>query len=218
MSNIIKLIFAALLIAMLLYAASGYYSASRDVAHLKQRARTLIDAGRGGDALGTKRIQLLLLLQDPNFYNHQGVDLKTAGAGLTTITQSLSKRLAFNSFNPGIGKIRQTTYAMSLEKHLTKNEILALFLETVPMGQGPRGWTIGFFEGSVSFYGKPPGELSDSQFIELVSVIIAPGLLNHMSPNDRFTERLKRIERLQMGECQPKNNKDVWFEACASKK
>ena len=70
MSNIIKLIFSALLIAMLLYAASGYYSASRDVAHLKQRARTLIDAGRVGDALGTKRIQLLLLLQDPNFYNH----------------------------------------------------------------------------------------------------------------------------------------------------
>ena len=103
MSNVIKLIFSALLIAMLLYAASGYYSASRDVAHLKQRARTLIDAGRGGDALGTKRIQLLLLLQDPNFYNHQGVDLKTAGAGLTTITQSLSKRLAFNNFNPGIG-------------------------------------------------------------------------------------------------------------------
>lgn len=145
MSKVIKFVLAAILLAVLLYAASGYVSATRNSDQLKQRAKTLIDTGNGAGALGKEQLQLLLLVQDPAFYNHNGVDIKTAGAGLTTVTQSLSKRLAFNEFKPGIGKIRQTTYAMSLEKHLTKNEILALFLETIPMGKGPDGWTIGFF-------------------------------------------------------------------------
>ena len=215
MNKVIVFFLAAILIAALSYAASGYVSAANNADQLRQRAKTLINTGKGAGTLGEERLHLLLLVQDPAFYNHNGVDIKTAGAGLTTVTQSLSKRLAFTKFKPGIGKIRQTTYAISLEKHLIKNEILALFLETVPMGKGPSGWTVGFFEASQSFYGMPPHELSDSQYIELISVMIAPSLLNHMSRNKKFTERLNRIDRLHNGECQPKNNKDVWFKACA---
>ena len=217
MFKIIGFVLVALLLALVSYAALGYVSGSRDADQHRQMAQTLIETGKGADALGPKRIQLLLLVQDPAFHNHEGVDLKTAGAGLTTITQSVSKRLAFENFKPGIGKIKQTTYAISLERHLTKNEILALFLDTVPMGQGSNGWTVGFFDASQSFYGMSPRDLNDNQFIELVSVMIAPGLLNHKSRNEKFTERVKRIERLHKGECHPKTNKDVWFEACASK-
>ncbi|MBL4630130.1 MAG: transglycosylase domain-containing protein [Paraglaciecola sp.] len=97
-----------------------------------------------------------MLVQDPAFYNHNGVDIKSSGAGITTITQSFSKKLAFNEFKPGIGEIRQTTYALTFEKHLSKNEIFALFLGTVPMGKGPNGWVIGFFEAIQSFYGTSP--------------------------------------------------------------
>lgn len=217
MKKIVGFVLAAIIVAVLSYAASGYVSAYSHAEQLKQRAKILIDGQKGAGTLGEERLQLLLLVQDPAFYSHNGVDIKTAGAGLTTVTQSLSKRLAFNEFKPGIGKIRQTTYALALERHLTKNEVLALFLETVPMGKGPNGWTVGFFEASKSFYGMPPYELNDSQFIELISVMIAPSLLNHMSRNKKFTERINRIDRLHKGECQPRNNKDVWFEACASK-
>lgn len=217
MKKAMKFTSAVILTALLAYAASGFISAFHNSDALKVRAKSLIDSGKGADSLGAERLELLLLVQDPGFYNHSGVDIKTAGAGLTTITQSLSKRLAFTNFKPGIGKIRQTTYAIALEKHLTKNEILALFLETVPMGKGSNGWTIGLFEASQSFYGMSPSELSDNQFIELISVMIAPSQLNHMSRDKKFIERLDRISRLHNGECQPKNNKDVWFEACASK-
>ena len=136
MFKIIGFVLVALLLALVSYTALGYVSGSRDADQHRQTAQTLIETGKGADALGPKRIQLLLLVQDPAFHNHEGVDLNTAGAGLTTITQSVSKRLAFENFKPGIGKIKQTTYAISLERHLTKNEILALFLDTVPMGQG----------------------------------------------------------------------------------
>ena len=104
----------SLLLALFVYAVSGYISASNDVVELKQKARALIDNSKGGQSLGSQRLRLLLRVQDPAFYKHNGVDLKTKGAGLTTVTQSLAKRLAFESFKPGLNKIKQTTYAMSL--------------------------------------------------------------------------------------------------------
>jgi len=50
----------------------------------------------------------LLAVEDPNFYQHSGVDLTTPGAGITTITQGLVKQLYFSEFRPGFAKLRQT--------------------------------------------------------------------------------------------------------------
>lgn len=41
--------------------------------------------------LSAWQLDALLKIEDPAFYRHKGVDLKTPGAGLTTITQSLVK-------------------------------------------------------------------------------------------------------------------------------
>jgi len=130
---------------VLAYAGNGYYDSSKDAVALKKRASGLISQNRGSAVLGSERVSILLQVQDPRFYHHQGVDLKTAGAGLTTITQSLSKRLAFNDFKPGIRKIRQTAYAMGLDKYLSKEEVLTLFINTVPMGHSDDGWVVGLF-------------------------------------------------------------------------
>ena len=37
------------------------------------------------------RIQKLLIIEDPNFYKHHGIDFLTPGAGLTTITAVVPK-------------------------------------------------------------------------------------------------------------------------------
>jgi len=215
-SKALKLIFWATSIVTSLYAMSGYVSATLQADTLRHRANNLISSGKGPDALNKDRLELLLLVQDPAFYQHDGVDNKTAGAGLTTVTQSLSKRLAFNHFKPGIAKLRQTSYALALERQLSKTEILALFLETIPMGTGPQGWTVGFFEASHAFYGMAPNDLNTGQYIELVSVMIAPALLSHKTRNKKFTERINRITRLSNGDCTPEDNNDVWLAACAS--
>ncbi|WGS87238.1 hypothetical protein [Methylomonas sp. UP202] len=39
--------------------------------------------------LPLQRLQWLLAIEDPAFYEHQGVDLYTPGAGMTTISQGL---------------------------------------------------------------------------------------------------------------------------------
>ena len=54
----------------------------------------------------------LLKIEDPNFYGHNGVDLSTPGAGITTITQGMVKYLYFENFKPGVAKLRQSLIAV----------------------------------------------------------------------------------------------------------
>lgn len=199
-----------------LYAAKGYFDALRDAKALAARADRLIARGHGAEGLGPGRIEQLLRVEDPNFRAHHGVDISTAGAGMTTVTQSLSKRLAFADFQPGIGKVRQSAYAMGLEARLSKAQILALHLDTVQLGRGPRGWMKGVFAGSRDVYRRAPAELTDREFLSLVAVMIAPARFDLRKPDAALTDRVDRIERLLAGRCRPRNAADVWLEGCAA--
>ena len=201
--KIASLSLLALLVIAFGLGGKGYLDAVRASDHLSTRADTLIAKGLGGGDLGDARLEQLLRVQDPAFYSHAGVDFRTAGAGATTISQSLSKRLAFKRFRPGIGKIRQTGYALGLERHLNKDQILALWLETVEMGQGSDGWMTGFFTASEAVFEAAPPELSDKEYISLLAVLIAPGSYNLQDGGENLSERIHRIERLLAGSCTP---------------
>lgn len=207
---------ALLVMAVLAYAGKGYADARGHAADFKVRAAQLSDAGAGAGALSPEQLRILLLVEDPGFVRHKGLDLSNEGAGLTTITQSLSKRLAFQEFRPGLKMIRQTGYAIGLESSLTKEEILTLWLDTVEMGRDANGqWITGFHRASEAFYGKPVEALSDSEFIELVSVPIEPGHLNPFLRGKDLDDRIQRIARRAAGECKPESVRDVWLEGCA---
>ncbi len=199
------------------YAGKGYVDARGDAADLSVRAATLSEEGRGAGDLNPDALQILLRVEDPSFETHKGLDMKTKGAGLTTITQSLAKRVGFRQFSPGVRKIRQTGYAMGLETRLSKSEILTLWLDTVPMGRDRTGkWITGFHAASEVFFGKPLSELSREEFIQLVAIPIAPAQLNPLHPDNTFNTRVERITRLIADACAPESVDDVWLEGCAS--
>lgn len=203
-----------LIIAAVAYGIKGYWDALADAPQLRQRADDLIAKGQGGTSLGAEHLAILLTVEDPGFADHAGVDFWTPGAGATTITQSAAKRLAFEKFRPGIGKIRQTGYAMGLESRLSKDQILALWLDTLEMGEGPEGWMTGFHRASSAIYARPPAALSDTEFTRLVAVLIAPGSYKLAENDAALNERVGRIERLVAGMCAPKGPGDVWLEGC----
>lgn len=211
----IFLLLVVLVAAGLLYGGKGYFDAVAASDSLKKRADEIMAEDRGGNALGDGRLRQLLLVQDPAFETHSGVDMSTPGAGITTISQSVSKRLAFDAFKPGIGKLRQTGYALGLESRLSKDQILALWLETLEMGRGPEGWMTGFFQASEAVYGKAPAQLTDDQYFRLLAVLIAPGKYDLLSNDPELTERARRISRLVAGVCKPVDNGDVWLEGCS---
>ena len=61
--------------------------------------------------LNDRQKTIIIKVQDPGFYNHHGIDLSTPGGGLTTISQAIVKKLYFEKFTPGIGKIKQSIIA-----------------------------------------------------------------------------------------------------------
>lgn len=206
---------ACLLLLALSYGATGYFDARADAKELIRRADALLDAGRGAEDLGPGRSQLLLSIQDPGFYDHNGIDIASPGAGLTTVTQSLAKRVGFDDFRPGIQKLRQIGYAVGLESTLSKPQILALFLDTLEMGPGPDGWMTGFYQACDMVYHRPPAELSETEFLRLAAVMIAPAKYNLILPDAALVDRVERLRKLVSGQCSPEDLFDVWLDACA---
>lgn len=200
--------------ALLGYGGMGYWAALSDAEVLGARANQLIAGRRGGDSLGVRYRDILIAVEDPKFWGHSGLDISTPGAGLTTITQSLAKRVAFDEFRPGLRKIRQTGYALGLEVRLSKAQILALWLDTLEMGEGPNGWIVGFHEASAALYGRPPASVTETQFIRLVAVLIAPASFDLTEHDTALNERTHRIQRLLTGICAPTDNSDVWLDGC----
>jgi len=90
---------AALLSILTLYEAIA-------LSRAQKRTPGVIEAAKKGEIrlrdVPRQRLNMLLKVEDPNFYNHKGLDFSTPGAGMTSITQSLVKRFLFQEFSEGI--------------------------------------------------------------------------------------------------------------------
>jgi membrane carboxypeptidase/penicillin-binding protein PbpC len=87
--------------------------------------------------LTPRQLDILLKVEDPDFFRHGGIDLVTPGAGLTTITQSLVKIHYFNDFKPGLRKLRQSLIAyFVLDPLVSKDDLLTWFINQIGLGQG----------------------------------------------------------------------------------
>ena len=135
-------------------------------------------------------LALLLAYEDRRFYSHSGVDLLAlarAGAqsllngrlvsGGSTLTMQVARLLEGGSTGELAGKLRQMRVAWALERELSKDEILALYLQLAPMG----GNLEGVRAGSLAWFGKEPGRLTEAQAALLVAVPQAP---NSRAPDE----------------------------------
>ena len=204
--------------ALAAYTGKGWYDARADAPNLRERAKILAVQGLGADALGPEKRAVLLKVEDPSFYHNNGIDFSSPGAGKTTITQSLSKRLAFEKFEPGIRKLRQTGYAVGLNQSLSKDDVLTLFLAESSFRGSDRRWTKSFDAASRRFFGKPLAVLDSKSFALMVASGIAPNEMTPDAPNAKLLERVVRIERLVSGKCKASSYDDVWLEGCAVKR
>lgn len=103
-------------------------------------------------------INAFLAYEDKNFYEHHGFNLKRLiGAmisnikralfrhhqgyvsGASTITQQLAKRLFTEGEKTIFRKLKELWYAVQIEKHFSKNEILELYLNEIYFGHGAYG-------------------------------------------------------------------------------
>lgn len=158
------------------------------------------------------QLDALLMIEDPAFYQHKGVDLKTPGAGLTTITQGLVKIYYFDRFKPGIAKIKQTLIAgFALDPLVSKDLQLQLFINNIYLGSVNGRPVIGFDNAAKVYYGKPINQLSEREYLSIVAMINSPQgfhILERPAANAKRTERLIKVVS---GEYKPKHLMDLYY-------
>jgi membrane carboxypeptidase/penicillin-binding protein PbpC len=149
------------------------------------------------------QIDMLLKIEDPMFREHQGVDLTTPGAGMTTITQGLAKLLYFpEGFRQGIGKIRQTLIAeYALDDLVSKDEQLELYLNATYFGLNAGKPIHGIAAAADFYFRKSYRDLSDDEFIALIGMTISP---ETHKPGTSFSAiRVARIKTFLSGKVKP---------------
>ena len=158
--------------------------------------------------LSPRQIEILLTVEDPQFYHHKGVDLRTPGAGLTTITQGLAKKLYFREFKPGIRKIKQTLIARyALNPLVPKDDQLLMFINMHDFCYEARGLA----SAARFYYGKEFHALTEKEYIGLVAMFVGCGTFNPFRNPEEHRERVARIQRVLAGEYVPKSMRDIYY-------
>ena len=125
--------------------------------------------------------------EDREFYQHDGVNLRrTIGAflnsifkfekrfGASTITQQVIKNISGDNEITFKRKLNEIIRAYLIEKNHSKNEILELYLNIVPMSER----CVGIGMGSKVYFDKDPKDLSLSEAALLVGITNAPSKFN----------------------------------------
>lgn len=211
LSGIVMVASAAYLyLAPLLPAAETY----RDV-QLETPLRIYTSDRRLIDEIGNRRnpvryedipqvlTDALIATEDVRFYSHPGVDLQSLVRGFygfirgvnlgggSTITMQLANNLSFDSDNVYLRKFKEIPFALQIQRELSKEEVLTLYLNTIYFGAGADG--IG--AAAYVYYGKEVSELTLAEAAMMISLLPCPSSCNPLSNPTRAIER--RRVRLQ---------------------
>ncbi len=131
-----------------------------------------------------------IAVEDKIFYRHKGVDLKrTAMAaanylfkrqkafGASTITQQVVKNISGDNQPRLTRKISEIFRARHIEKKYTKDEIIEIYLNVIPMSDN----IYGVGAASRAYFGKEPSELTPAEAATLIGITNAPTAYNPYS-------------------------------------
>jgi penicillin-binding protein 1A len=152
--------------------------------------------------LSPNLINALIATEDIRFEKHSGVDFRAffrvfygvmtgdnKGGG-STITQQLAKNLFPRKNNPGflttaLSKFKEWVVAIKLERNYTKEEILAMYFNTVDFGN----MAFGIKSASMTYFDKDPKDLNIEESAMLVGMLKAPSWYNPIHNTARAMKR-----------------------------
>jgi penicillin-binding protein 1A len=164
------------------------------------------------DEISTNVTNALIATEDVRFYEHRGIDEialarvfvksilmrnSNAGGG-STISQQIAKnlfpRVNYGPFSMPVNKLREAIIAYRLERIYSKQEILALYLNTVPFAENIFGIEV----ASERFFSKKPLKLDVHEAAVLVGMLKAN---NYYNPRTH-PERAKKRRDIVIGQMQ----------------
>jgi penicillin-binding protein 1A len=124
-----------------------------------------------------------LAAEDSTFYQHEGVDISAIARAMiknlqrggikqggSTITQQIIKRLLLSSEKSYKRKVKEAILAYRLEKYLTKDEILTIYLNQIYLGSR----AYGVEAAARTYFGVHVGDLTIAQAALLAGLPQAP--------------------------------------------
>ncbi len=140
----------------------------------------------------------IIAAEDDRFYQHPGIDVfgmaraainnlkagRIVGGG-STITQQVAKNFFLTFDQVWSRKIREIFLSLKIERELTKDQILELYLNKIFLGN--RAYGVG--AAAEIYYGKPLSELTLAQQAMIATLPKAPSRYNPLVNPERALER-----------------------------
>lgn len=155
-----------------------------------------------GKTLPDKYIKALIHYEDKAFFSHPGMHFPSLFNSLyinikkgerlrggSTITMQLIRQSQKNK-RTYANKLKEIAYAIKIERHLSKKEILRLYATHAPMG----GNIVGVPAACYRYFGKPMEKITWSEAALLAVLPNAPGLIH--TGRNRSRLKIKRDQLL----------------------
>ena len=152
-----------------------------------------------------KVIAAFLVAEDKNFYYHPGIDparifrallqnifQKKAQqnlVGASTITQQVAKNFLVGNEKSFLRKFREAFATLSIERQLSKDRILELYLNHIYLGNG----AYGIQAASLKYFGKSAEDLSTAEASVLAALPKAPAQLSISKNIKKLKDRRNSI-------------------------
>jgi penicillin-binding protein 1A len=152
-------------------------------------------------------IKALLAREDTRFYEHGGIDWRgvaralyrdivsgSAKEGASSITQQLARNSLPLGGRTLSRKLLEAMVALRLERELTKDQILELYLNRIYFGSG----CYGVQTASQSYFGKPAAKLDLSESALLAGLIRSPNRFSPLkNPKGAAVQRNTVLDRMK---------------------
>ena len=180
--------------------------------------------------LSPSLIQALVATEDVRFYEHSGIDFyalgraivkrgimrQTSAGGGSTITQQLAKQLYSETAHSKLERLLQKpiewVIAVKLERHYTKEEIVAFYLNYFDFLHN----AVGIKTAANTYFNKEPRELNVEESATLIGLCKNPSLFNPVRYPDRCRERrnvvlsqMQKAGYLSKAECNEYSDKPL---------
>lgn len=142
--------------------------------------------------------QAILAAEDDRFYQHGGIDLMgvlraalanlvSGGSkeGASTITMQVARNFFLSSEKTYTRKLNEALLSYKIERNLTKDQILTLYINQIYLGQR----AYGFSAAARAYFGKPLNKLSIAEDAMLAGLPKAPSKYNPVVNLPRALER-----------------------------
>ena len=164
--------------------------------------------------------QAIISTEDKNFYRHRGFDTMglvrsvianiRAGSlkqGASTITQQLARILFLSNERTFDRKIKELIIAHRIEKTISKDEILEMYLNSVYLGAG----TYGILSASHTYFDKELDQLTLAETALIAGLPQAPSVYSPFTnPNAAIKRRNQVLKRMyKMGHINKKEYQEA---------